>query len=139
MTLSVGVPRGDVIGPPIGNWELQWRTWVREKIVDEIIVEQDSSRCPSMWHPLWPMHRGYGYLQNYIDGRGLLPLKDDLERTYAPVLAGSDTRLFVARQWHAPDPEEEAELLSLPAVSGLVFSTFRYDNPAAVQRGDFRA
>jgi hypothetical protein len=138
-TLSVGIPRGDVIGPPIGNWELQWRTWARERIVDEIIVDQDSSRCPSMWHALWPMHRGYGYLQNYIDGKGLLPLKEDLEKTYAPELARGDTRLFVARQWHAPDLEGEEALLSLPVVSGLVFSTFRYDNPAVVQRGDFRA
>jgi hypothetical protein len=138
-TLSVGIPRGDVIGPPIGNWDLQWREWVRECIVDEIIVDQNSSQCPSMWHPLWPMHRGFGYLQNYIDGKGLLPLRQDLDQTYAPVLARGGTRLFVARQWHTPDEKEEAELLSMPVVSGLVFSTFRYDNPGSIRRGDFRA
>ena len=92
-----------------------------------------------MWHALWPMHRGYGYLQNYIDGKNLLPLKEDLQSTYAPVLAGSGTRLFVARQWHAPDEREEAALRAIPVVSGLVFSTFRCDNPGAIARGDFRA
>jgi hypothetical protein len=139
MTLGVGIPRGDIIGPPIGNWELQWRAWIRERIVDELVVDQDSSRCPSMWHPLWPMLRGYGYLQNHIDGKGLLPLKTDLETTYAPVVSGSAAKLYVARQWHAPDLEEEEALLATPGVSGLAFSTFRYDNPAAIHRGDFRA
>jgi hypothetical protein len=139
MTLSVGMPRGDIIGPPIGNWDLQWREWVRDSIVDEIVVDQNSSQCPSMWHPLWPMHRGYGYVQNYIDGKNLRPLKQDLVETYAPVLAGSSTRLYVARQWHAPNEDEENELLALPVVSGLVFSTFRYDNPGSICRADFRA
>ena len=27
-------------------------------------------QCPSLWHRLWPMHAGYGYLQDYLDGRG---------------------------------------------------------------------
>jgi hypothetical protein len=139
MTLGVGIPRGNIMGPPLGNWELQWREWVRESIVDEIVVDQNSSQCPSMWHSLWPMHRGYGYLQNYIDGKNLRPLRQDLEENYSQVLAGSRTRLYVARQWHAPDEDEENELLAVPGVSGLVFSTFRYDNPGALRRGDFRA
>jgi hypothetical protein len=139
MTLSVGIPRGEIIGPPMGNWDLEWRKWVRDSIVDDLVVDQDSSRCPSMWHALWPMHRGYGYLQNYIDGKNLLPLKQDLAETYAPVIAGSRTSLYVARQWRATDETEEDELLETPGVSGLVFSTFRHDNPDAVRRGDFRA
>jgi hypothetical protein len=138
-TLSIGVPRGGIIGPPIGNWDLEWAKWVRDSIVDEIVVDQNSSQCPSMWHSLWPMHRGYGYLQNYIDGKGLLPLERDLEETYAPVLTGSAARLYAARQWDAPDEETERRLLSLDGVSGMVFSSFRYDNPGAVRRGDFRA
>jgi len=85
------------------------------------------------------MHRGYGYLQNYIDGKSLKPLESDLAESYAPVLEESLVKLYVARQWHTPDAEREAALLALPGVSGLVFSTFRYDNPGAVARGDFRA
>ena len=79
-TLAVGIPRGDVIGPPLGNWELQWREWVSSGLVDTLVIDQDSSKCPSMWHPLWPMHRGYGYLQNYIDGKGLTSLEEEARR-----------------------------------------------------------
>jgi len=139
MTLSVGIPRGDVAGPPLGNWELQWRDWVAEGIVDALVIDQNSSQCPSMWHQLWPMHRGYGYLQNYIDGKGLKDLVQDIQDTYAPVFAGRPAGLSVARQWTEPDEQAEQALLSLPAVSGLVFSTFRHDNPEVIRRRAFYA
>lgn len=139
MTLGVGIPRGDVIGPPLGNWELQWRTWTTEGLVDELVVDQNSSQCPSMWHQLWPMHRGYGYLQNYTDGKGLKDLDQAVGEDYAPVFAGRPARLYLARQWHDPDAAAEAELLSIPAVSGLAFSTFRFDNPDVIRRRAFYA
>ena len=135
MTLSVGVPRGDVIGPPLGNWDLQWRDWVREGIVDQLVIDQNSSQCPSMWHQLWPMHRGYGYLQNYLDGKGMPGLVEHLREAYSPVFADAGAQLYVARQWHQPDERDEQEILSVPGVSGLVFSTFRFDNPEAIARG----
>jgi hypothetical protein len=65
--LAVGAPRGHILGPPLGNTSLQWEIWVKEGIVDHLIIDQNSSRCPSMWHDLWPMHRGYGYIQNYLN------------------------------------------------------------------------
>ena len=85
------------------------------------------------------MHRGYGYLQNYIDGKGLPHLEEHLRNTYAPVVADRPVKLRLARQWHEPDEAAEAVLLSLPGVSGLVFSTFRADNPDVVQRRAFYA
>jgi hypothetical protein len=139
LTLSVGVPRGDMIGPPLGNWALQWRRWVQEGIVDQLVVDQNSSQCPSMWHQLWPMHRGYGYMQNYIDGKGMPGLPDHLRDIYAPVFADTDAELFVARQWAEPDERIEEQLSSLPGVSGLVFSTFRFDNPDALAKSDWVA
>jgi hypothetical protein len=92
-----------------------------------------------MWHDLWPMHRGYGYLQNYLDGFNLPTLPDHLSKSYAPVLAGHAMRLYVARQWDERSPSEEEVLLAHPAVSGLVFSSFRFDNPGPLARGDWRA
>ena len=66
--------RGDVLGPPLGNATLHWREWVRRGLIDHLVIDQNSSQCPSMWHQLWPMHRGTGYVQNYLDGTGLPPL-----------------------------------------------------------------
>lgn len=137
LRLTVGAARGDVLGPPLGNATLAWRTWVRERLVDALVINQNSSRCPSMWHDLWPMHRGYGYRQNYLDSFNLPPLRDQIASEYAPLVCTSATRLYVARQWDPRSAEEESALMAEPGVSGLVFSTFRFDNPGPIDRGDW--
>jgi hypothetical protein len=137
--LSVGVPRGDVLGPPMGNTALYWRDWVKRGIIDELVINQNSSQCPSMWHQLWPMHRGCGYLQNYLDGHNLPPLLDHLSSDYGPVFKDQSVSLYVARQWDERSEIKEKELLCHPAVKGLVYSSFRFDNPEPVARGDWRA
>ena len=137
--LGVGAARGDVLGPPLGNATLGWREWIRRGLVDDLVIDQNSSQCPSMWHQLWPMHRGTGYVQNYLDGTGMPPLVEHVRAQYGPAVEGSRTRLFIARQWSARDDAVERELLAIPGVTGLVFSTFRHDNPAAIARGDWRA
>jgi hypothetical protein len=137
--LGVGIARGDVIGPPLGNATLHWREWIRRGMVDHLVIDQSSSQCPSMWHQLWPMHRGVGYVQDYLDARTLPSLREHIVSTYAPVMANSLTRLFLARQWHARCEETERSLASIPGISGLVFSSFRHDNAAAIERGDWRA
>jgi hypothetical protein len=137
--LAIGCTRGDVLGPPIGNMTLPWRDWVRLGLVDRLVIDQNSSQCPSMWHQLWPMHRGTGYVQNYLDGAGLPPLVEHVATTYAPCVAGSGVELFVARQWFERSPETEAGLSATPGVTGLVFGSFRHDNPGAVRRNDWRA
>ena len=92
-----------------------------------------------MWHDLWPMHRGYGYLQNYVDGFNLNPIEKDLTRVYQPALKNQSTKLFLARQWKPRSPAREKRLSRHPAVEGLVFSSFRHDNPGPVSRNDWRA
>jgi hypothetical protein len=135
--LAVGAPRGHVLGPPFGNITLQWKTWVEQEIVDHLVIDQNSSNCPSMWHDLWPMHRGYGYRQNYLDGFNMQPLTQDLTSVYQPVCQESNTSLYLARQWQPRSPAEEKSLRRHPAVTGLVFSSFRHDNPGPVQRNDW--
>lgn len=137
--LGIGVARGDVLGPPLGNQTLHWREWVRRGLIDQLVVDQNSSQCPSMWHQLWPMHRGTGYLQNYLDGTGLPPLAAHVRDGYGPCAAGTAARLYVARQWHGRCTETECELRAIPGVEGLVFSSFRHDNPQAFARGDWTA
>ena len=92
-----------------------------------------------MWHDLWPVHRGTWYVQNYLDGTGMAALDAQLRDEYGPALRRSATRLYVARQWDERHADEERRLLAHPGVSGLVLSSFRFDNPAAVARGDWRA
>jgi hypothetical protein len=137
--LAVGAPRGDILGPPFGNMTLEWKTWVQEELVDQLIIDQNSSRCPSMWHELWPMHRGYGYLQNYLDGFNMNPIEQDLSAVYQPILKHRSTELYLARQWKSRSSSRELRLVEHPAVEGLVFSSFRLDNPGAVRRNDWRA
>jgi hypothetical protein len=137
--LAVGVPRGDVIGPPLGNATMQWREWIDRRVIDRLIVNQHSSQCPSMWHQLWPMHRGAGYVQNYIDGSGMPPLREQLAASYGCAVQGSPVELYVARQWTERDAATERDLVSIPGVSGLVLGSFRHDNSEAVRRNDWRA
>lgn len=140
LRFAVGVPRGDVLGPPLDNREIAWREWIREGFIDDIVINQNSSVCPSMWHELWPMHRGYGYKQNYLDDFNLAPLIEQISEFYSPVLSKDGrTRLYVARQWDPRSEKEERALVEHPCVSGLVFSSFRFDNPDAVKRGDWVA
>lgn len=137
--LAVGAPRGYILGPPFGNASLQWETWVAKGIVDQLIIDQNSSQCPSMWHDLWPMHRGYGYQQNYLDGFKMNTLEEDLTAVYQPVFQKQGAKLYLARQWQPRSPAKEKALLEHPCVEGLVFSSFRHDNPGPVRRNDWRA
>ncbi len=92
-----------------------------------------------MWHDLWPMHRGHGYLQNYLDGDNMNSLETDLTSVYQPEFERRDTKLYLARQWLKRSPDQEQGLLDHPAVDGLVFSSFRHDNPGPIRRNDWRA
>ncbi|MBW2412707.1 MAG: hypothetical protein JRF72_23160 [Deltaproteobacteria bacterium] len=137
--LAIGTPRGSILGPPVGNTALQWQTWVREGIIDQLVIDQNSSRCPSMWHELWPMHRGYGYIQNYLTGRGMNLHEEDVVKTYAPVFNGRSAKLYLARQWQERSELKEKELLKLPGIEGFVFSSFRHDNPGPIRRNNWTA
>jgi len=138
-SLSLGLPRGNVIGQPLGNATLQWQKWIRDGLIDNLVINQSSCQCPSMWHRLWPMHTGTGYLQNYLDSYNLPPLTKQLDQTYFPVVSKNSVKLYVARQWAQRSEKKESELLCNPAVSGLVFSTFRFDNPGPVARNNWVA
>jgi len=122
----------------LGNGTLAWETWARSGLIDELIIDQNSSRCPSTWLDLWPMHRGDGYLENYLTGQNQPTLREDLTRRYQPALQPTETNLLLARQWSESDPVAEAELLDLPCVHGLVFSSFRFDNAGILHSADWR-
>ncbi|MEE2884737.1 MAG: family 10 glycosylhydrolase [Chloroflexota bacterium] len=131
--LGVGCARGDVIGHPIGNTRLQWRDWVDNGLLDHLVINQYSDKCPSMWFDLWPMHRGTGYTQNYINSLNMPTLEDQLTQEYGPTIQNTSANLYVARQWDKRSITAETNLLALPAVNGLVYSSFRYDNSVHIK------
>ena len=90
-----------------------------------------------MWIDLWPMHRGTGYLQNYLTGAGMPPLEAHVRETYVPAMMGSKTALYLARQWHERDVREERSLGAIGGVDGLVFGSFRHDNAHLLALGDW--
>lgn len=81
--LAVGVPRMDIIGPPYGNMTLAWRTWVREELIDELVVGVSSGN----FH--YPSQRGRdrqrGYLASHDEHVGLKPRLQDLRTSYGPL------------------------------------------------------
>jgi hypothetical protein len=83
----------------------------------------------------------YPEVRSHLRSRwlGLIAPTDFDKTVYPPVFTEQTARLYVARQWDARSRDEEAALLDQPVVAGLVFSSFRFDNPAAVARGDWRA
>jgi hypothetical protein len=133
--LLVGIPRARYLGPPIGNLYLDWECWIRDGIVDALVIDQVAAICPSTWIWLWPKEQqGYGYVQNYLTGKGIPPLDEDLVTNWYPAISPSRCRLYLARMWHPFDPSEHERLLTLPGVSGLVFSSFHLENSDIFER-----
>lgn len=130
-TLMVGIPRASYLGPPVGNLHVDWETWLREGIVDGLVIDQWAAICPSAWMWLWPpTQQGYGYVENYQDARRI-SLEEDIDDRWGPAAIESNIPLYLARQWQPFDPAQDESLSTLQGVAGLVFSSFRYDNPDA--------
>ena len=62
-----------------------------------------------------------------------------LSYDYGPVLEDRPVNLYIARQWDERSEIEEKELLAHSVVKGLVFGSFRFDNPGPTARDDWRA
>jgi hypothetical protein len=134
LRLAVGLPQGNYVGPPVGNLHLDWRTWVAAEIMDELVINQVATRCPSNWTTIWPGHSGYGYVQNYDGNIGLLPLEMEVRANYGPYCTMHGCQLYISRLHWSADERFHAQLLALPGVTGLVLSSFRLDNQTVIQR-----
>lgn len=140
LRLSVGIPRGDFIGPPVGNVHLDWRAWLDRGLLDELVIGQIAEVCPSTWIHLWPERSLAGYLLDPVRGAGLRPLSQDLDEIFGPACAAAGAKLYLSRLHdHADAPTEERILDAHPSLGGLLYSTFRCDDPSVVeQRGWLR-
>jgi len=93
--IAAAIPRGDRIGPPYGNMYLDWRTMVRERLVDELVVGVYSGK----W--LYPNKKGSdaakGYLCSDEENLGVLPINEEIEKNYGPECSKAGVRLFIHR------------------------------------------
>jgi hypothetical protein len=90
--LSLGVPQGEHAGPPIGNIELQWRTWVKEKLVDDLVVGHHTlqrATYTNRWQRTW------GFIQDQDEKIGLPPIEVSLDRDYGPLCKQYGVNLYV--------------------------------------------
>ena len=119
--LSLAVPRGQYLGPPYGNLYLDWPHWVREGVVDELVVNVISGR------QLTEGLSGYGYLCNPEEGTGMNPLPQDLGEIYGPVCRESGCALYLGAgvdlNRHEPNASQLRQLAQLPGFDGFVFTT----------------
>ena len=128
LRLAIGIPRGDYMGPPIGNLHLDWRTWTAEELVDSLVIGQISEICPSAWVHLWPECDVGSQLLDPVRGTGMRPLAEDLDEVFGPVCARDSVDLFLSRLHDHQDPEGDVRLVEQhPYLSGIQYSTFRRD------------
>jgi hypothetical protein len=82
---SLGTSRGDYIGFPLGNMKLEWRKWISGRIVDELHLDEHG----------WGWGRqGYGYVTDWVTGRGLKPLDAAVREDYGPACRKYGTKLY---------------------------------------------
>ena len=106
-------------------------------MINFIAIDQSSSKCPSLWIDLWPMHRGYGYIQNYNDSFKMNSLPEDLNQLYSEKFPNNKSKLYVSRQWTNTTQKDQENILNHSSVSGLVFSSYRYENQSAIQKSNW--
>lgn len=91
--LAVGVQQGEYLGPPFGNMRIQWRRWVSDGIVDQLVVghiTDERARYPRR------TQRTMGYIQSQEDDFGLPPIEEALSRDYGPLCARHGVDLLVS-------------------------------------------
>ncbi len=90
--LSIGIQQGEHIGPPFGNMRIQWRRWVSEGILDELVlghITRVRSRYPDRPQRTW------GYIQNQETGLGLPPVEEAIRNEYGPLCNRHGVKLYV--------------------------------------------
>ena len=89
----MGVQQGEYLGPPFGNMRIQWRRWVSDGIVDQLVVGHitaERARYPRQ------NQRATGYLQSQEDSLGLPPIEEALSQEYGPLCARHGVDLLVS-------------------------------------------
>ena len=122
LPLGIGVPPGDYFGPPLGNLYLDWRTWVRERLIDGLVVGHANVVGRHL-------QMGYGYVTSYFEGEfGLPPLPELLANEYGPLCREHEVDLWpslMIRERLAKlfgKRYDNETLRTIPGVNGLQWS-----------------
>ena len=130
-TILTAIPRTRHIGPPYGNMYLDWETWVKDKLVDGLVIGVISGK----W--LYPNQKltdkQKGYLSSQEEGIGVRSQHEDVAEVYGPVCSEHGAMLFLSSS-------HDQAFLSVPGFTGFmrggtsasVFLTSAYvpDHPA---------
>ncbi len=92
--LAIHVP-GDYVGPDLGNWVLDWRTWIDEGLIDELVQ-------PVTLKAGWDSTVGKGYLCDLSQGIGRLPIST--YRNYIDNSNHPETKLIQAGKFEMFQP-----------------------------------
>lgn len=94
--LAVAIPGGDYLGPHLGNMHLDWRTWVDEKLFDELIL------YVPIGQEYDPDLKAKPYLTDLAHARGIHPVsvfRDYIAQSRHPeiklISAGRDPQKFI--------------------------------------------
>ena len=64
-------------------------------------------------------------------------LPEDLNQVYSEKFPNSKSKLYVSRQWTNTTQKDQESILDHSSVSGLVFSSYRYENQSAIQKSNW--
>lgn len=127
--LAIGIPLGDVLGPPYGHLALDWPTWVKDGLIDELVIGVQSGN----WH--YPSMRGHdrerGYRLSADEGWGVPDWRAEVGARYGPACRAAGVKLRKA--WGLPGPAMAADLAALP------LDGFMVDATSLVARGGYLA
>ena len=117
--LAIGIPLGDCLGPPYGHQQLDWPTWVKDGLIDELSIgiRTGNEHYPSM--------RGHdkerGYRLSADEGWGLPDWRAEVAERYGPLCRANG--VILRRAWGLPGPSLEADLAALPLDGFMINAT----------------
>ena len=138
--LAVGIPRCERLGPPFGNMLLDWRTWVKAGIVDDLRIGVVSGRWLHSDKPA-----GYGHVGSDEDGIGVKSLLEDVDITFGPTCKAHGCPLYITQSnFQLVSPEIQAALLESPYLTGITLNSGRlpetdYTTGLLAKRPDLQA
>jgi len=127
--LAIGIPLGDVLGPPYGHLALDWPTWVKEGLIDELTIgiRTGNEHYPSMRG----QDRDRGYRLSADEDWGMPDWRQEVAQRYGPACRAAGVTL--RRAWGLPGPSLQADLAALPLDGFMINAT------SLISRGGYLA